>query len=377
MLFLINMIPITKPTLSKYKKYAPRFKEVIESGILTNGKYVKLFEDNASKYLGVKYCIAVSSCTSGLMLVLKGLAVRGEVVLPSFTFSASGHAVLWNNLKPVFADIKKDTYEIDPISIKKMITPKTGAILATQIFGNSCNVAALRKICNKHNLRLIFDAAHAFGSELKGKKVGVFGDAEVFSLSPTKVLTAAEGGLIATNNKALAEFCRIGRNYGDDGSYNTKFNGLNARMSEFHAIIGLESLKNIDKNLKDRLAAVNYFKNKLSRIDKNIEFQAIHKNSKSTFKDFSLYINPSKTGYNRDQLHDHLITNGIIAKKYFYPPLHLQKTYNKFYVNKKQLVNTNNVANNVLSLPLFSHISKKEIDLIVETIKTFYDTKRI
>ena len=376
MLFLINMIPITKPTLSKYKKYAPRFKEVIESGVITNGKYVKLFEDKVSKYLGVKHCVAVSSCTSGLMLVLKGLAVRGEVILPSFTFSASGHAVLWNNLKPVFADIKKDTYEINPVSIEKVITPQTGAILATQIFGNPCNVAALRKICNKHNLKLIFDAAHAFGSELKGKKVGAFGDAEVFSLSPTKVLTAAEGGLIATNNKTLAEFCRIGRNYGDDGSYNTKFNGLNARMSEFHAIIGLESLENIDKNLKARRIAVNYFKDKLLRIDKNIEFQTINKNGESTFKDFSLFIDPAKTGYNRDQLHDYLLTNGIIAKKYFYPPLHLQKTYSKFHVNKGQLVNTNGVANNVLSLPLFSHISKKEVNFIAETIKKFYDSKR-
>src|SRR3989344_7201492 len=125
MLFLINMIPITKPTLSKYKKYAPRFKEVIESGILTNGKYVKLFEDNASKYLGVKYCIAVSSCTSGLMLVLKGLAIGGEVILPSFTFSASGHAVLWNNLTPVFADIRKDNYSLDVSSVEKLITKQT------------------------------------------------------------------------------------------------------------------------------------------------------------------------------------------------------------------------------------------------------------
>lgn len=368
------MIPITKPTLKPYNKYAPRFKEVIESGIITNGKYVKLLEDKVCKYLNVKYCVAVSSCTSGLILVLKGLGLKGEVIMPSFTFSASGHAVLWNNLRPVFADIKKDTYELDPVSVEKLITPLTSAIFATQIFGNPCNAGILKRIAVKHNLKLIFDAAHAFGSELNGRKVGTFGDAEVFSLSPTKVLTAAEGGLITTNNKELAEFCRIGRNYGDDGSYNTKFNGLNARMSEFHAIVGLESLDHIERNLKTRLSAVDYFKEQLSEIDYNIELQKINKGGRSTFKDFSLYLDPAKTGYSRNQLHDHLLAGGIVSKKYFYPPLHLQKTYLPYKPNY-QLPITEKISENVLSLPLFSHISKKEIDTIISKIKNFYEKK--
>src|SRR3989344_8368455 len=277
-----------------------------------------------------------------------------------------------NNMRPVFADIKPDTYEIDPKSIEKVITKKTTAILATHMFGHPCNIKVLEAVARKHKLKLIFDAAHAFGSSYQGKKIGNFGEAEVFSCSPTKLLTTGEGGLVATNNKEIYEFCRIGRNYGDDGSYNTKFNGLNARMSEFHAIIGLESLDHIGKNLKSRISAVNYFKNKLSKLDPNIEFQKINDGGQSTFKDFSLYIDPSKIGYNRNQLHDHLLAHGIVSKKYFYPPLHLQHTY-ALHKPNYELPITDKVSESVLSLPLFSHISKKEIDTVISKIKNFYD----
>lgn len=368
------MIPITKPTLSAFKKYAPKFRGIIEGGILTNGSNVKKLEEEVCKYVGCKYCVAVSSCTSGLMLVLKGLGLKGEVILPSFTFSASGHVVLWNNLIPVFADIKEDTYEIDPASIEKLITPKTSAILATHIFGNSCNVTILEKIAKKHHIKLIFDAAHAFGSERGNKKIGVFGDAEVFSCSPTKLLTTGEGGLIVTNNEKLADFCRIGRNYGDDGSYDTKFNGLNARMSEFHAVVGLESLKNLDKAVKSRNKMVEYYKTGLAKIDPNLNFQKIMPGDTSTYKDFSVLINPKKSGYHRDELCDFLLREGIVTKKYFYPPLHQQQTYLKANCRRaKDLSVTNAVSGNILSLPLFSHIAKREVDIVLKAIKKFYD----
>jgi dTDP-4-amino-4,6-dideoxygalactose transaminase len=369
-----NMIPITKPTLSKFKKYAPKFREIIESGIITNGPNVKKLEEEVARYVGSRYCVAVSSCTSGLMLVLKGLGLKGEVILPSFTFSASGHVILWNNLTPVFADIKEDTYEVDPASIEKLITPKTSAILAIQIFGNPCNIAVLEKIAKKRHLKLIFDAAHALGSKRGNKKVGVFGDAEVFSCSPTKLLTTGEGGLIVTNNKELADFCRIGRNYGDDGSYDTKFNGLNARMSEFHAVVGLESLKNLDRAVRLRNQMAEYYKAGLAKIDPALSFQKIMPGDVTTYKDFSVFIDPKKSGYNRDELCNYLSSKNIISKKYFYPPLHQQQTYRKISLGAdKNLPVTNRVSGNVLSLPLFSHISRKEVNLVLEAIKEFYD----
>jgi len=367
------MIPITKPTLSPYNRYASRFKEIIESGILTNGKYIDEFEKKVREYLNIKYCVGVSSCTSGLMLALKGLGVKGEVILPSFTFSASGHAVLWNGLIPVFADIQKNTYTIDPESIEKLINKNTGAILATHTFGNLCDVRLLETIARKYKLKLIFDSAHAFGSKWNDIKVGGFGDAEVFSCSPTKVMTAGEGGLIATNNKKLADFCRIGRNYGDDGSYNTRFNGLNARMSEFHSVIGLESISKIEDNLKKRISRVAYFKKELLKVDDKLKFQEISDNIRCTYKDFAIYIDRKIMGYNRDELCDYLISKNIFTKKYFYPPLHLQETYRE-YKNKydRLLPVTNDISRNVLSLPMYSHMSRNEIGTIINTVKDFY-----
>lgn len=370
------MIPITKPTLSAFKNYQKQFKEIIESGQLTNSVKVRKLEEAVCRYLNCKYCVAVSSCTSGLMLVLKSLNLTGEVILPSFTFSASGHVVLWNNLIPVFADIRPDTYEVDPVSIEKIITPKTTAILATHIFGNPCDKNKLEALAKKHKLKLIFDAAHAFGSRLGIKKVGTFGDAEVFSCSPTKLLTTAEGGFITTNNKELADFCRIGRNYGDDGSYNTKFNGLNARMSEFHAVMGLESLKNIDKAVKARNEMVKYYKVNLAKIDPTLTFQKINSANLSTYKDFSIFIDPQKSGYHRDALYEFLASKNVITKKYFYPPLHRQQTYLPFNRDNKNLPITNLVSENVLSLPLFSHISKTEVNTVLKTIKSFYDQQK-
>lgn len=366
-------IPITRPTLRPFAAYAPLFQESIESGMLTQNKHVSEFEKRTAAYLGVKHCIAVSSCTAGLMLVIKGLDLKGEVILPSFTFSASGHPVMWSGLVPVFADIISSTYTIDPASVEALITKNTSAILATHVFGVPCDIDKLKMIAQKHNIKLLFDAAHAFGSVYKGKKVGVFGDAEVFSLSPTKVLTAAEGGLVATNNDALAEFVRRGRNYGDNGTYDDAFAGLSARMSEFHAAIGLVSFKDLSKNLTRRRARAEYFKKQLGRIEPNMQFQQIPKSTETTYKDLSVYIDPKVHGYTRDELHVYLASHGVMTRKYFHPPLHTHATYRAS--KRGSLTVTDDVSARVLSLPMFSHIEKKDIDRIVSLCIQFNRTK--
>ena len=256
-----KIIPITKPTLEPYSAYEPLFREVIESGRLTLGKHGEALEKKVATYLGVKHCVAVSSCTSGLMLVMKGLGLTGEVIVPSFTFSATGHALVWSGLTPVFADIDPKTFTLDPKAVEKLITAKTSAILSVHPFGVVSDVRKLEALAKKYKLKLIFDAAHAFGSEVNGVKVGNFGDAEVFSCSPIKLMTAGEGGLILTNNDELAEFCRLGRNYGDDGTNDTLFAGLSARMSEFHAAVGLRSFAQFPQNLKNRRAHASYLIN--------------------------------------------------------------------------------------------------------------------
>ncbi len=350
------------------------FRRIIESGMLTNSSFVREFEQKTAAYLGVKHCVAVSTCTAGLMLVLKGFGLKGEVIIPSFTFTATGHPVLWNGLVPVFADIKPDTFEIDPKSVERLINKRTCAILATHVFGVPCDVRALRALAKKHKLKLIFDAAHAFGSSRDGVRAGNLGDAEVFSCSPTKVLTTAEGGIVATNDDALAEFCRLGRNYGDDGTYGEAFAGLSARMSEFHAAIGLRSMARLTANLKSRRARAEYFKKKLLHVEPRLQFQRIPADVETTYKDLSLFVDKETVGYTRDELHEFFKKNGISTRKYFHPPLHHHAAY-RSYGNALPI--TELVSSSVLSLPLYSSMPTVDIDRIVQVFTAFtHDRKK-
>ncbi len=368
-------IPITRPTLRPFEAYSSLFKKSIESGMLTYNENMREFEEKTAKYLGVKHCVAVSSCTAGLMLAMRGLNLKGEIIMPSFTFSASGLPVIWNNLKPVFVDIDRETFTVDTNKIEKLITKDTSAIYVTHVFGVVCDVRELKRIARKHKLKLIFDAAHAFGSSRDGIHAGNFGDVEVFSLSPTKVLTAGEGGIVATNDKKLADHVKQGRNYGDDGFSERPHAGLSARMSEFHAAIGLLSLKDLDKNLKRRRASAEYFKKQMLKAEPLLEFQKIPKSVETTYKDLSLYVDPKVLGYTRDELNDHFFSEGVITRKYFYPALHKHVTYRSH--KKPRVPVTEMVSSRVLSLPLYSHISRADIDRAVSVFKKFnHDRKK-
>lgn len=367
-------VPITKPTLEAYDAYAPLFRSVIESGRLTMGKQGEALEKKVAAYLGVKHCIAVSSCTSGLMLVLKGLGLSGEVIVPSFTFSASGHALVWNGLTPVFADIDPDTFTVDPASVEKLITPRTSAILAVHPFGAVANARALEELAKKHGLKLVFDAAHAFGAQADGARVGSFGDAEVFSMSPIKILTAGEGGLITTNNDELAAFCRLGRNYGDDGTNDTLFIGLSARLSELHAAVALRSFATLRTNLAMRRTAAAYLAKGFAKREPGIRFQTLRAGTTSTYYVLCAYIDEAKLGYTRDQLHDFLKQQGIHTRKYFHPVLHQQTAYKKWKPKAGTLPVTEQVASRVLSLPLYSHISKDDMNRALASFDAFKAT---
>jgi len=287
--------------------------------------------------------------------------LKGEVIVPSFTFHATTHSLLWNNLTPVFVDCKEDTFNIDEEKIEKLINKRTSAILAVYLYGNPPYMEKLQNIADKYSLKLIFDAAHAFGSEYNGVKAGGFGNAEVFSLSPTKLLITGEGGLVATDDKLLADKIKIARNYGDSGNYDCEFNGLNARMAEFNAILGIEGLKIVDKKIKirNKIAGLytDFFKNY-----KGISFQEIEKGNLSTFKDYSIIVDSDILGINRDIIAIALEKENIITKKYFYPPVHMQKAYRPYA--KAGLEITEELSGRVLSLPIYCSLTDKTIEKI-------------
>jgi dTDP-4-amino-4,6-dideoxygalactose transaminase len=362
-------LPITRPTTVAFDDLAEIFKGIVSSGQLTNGEYVRRFEDAAKEYLGVKHAVAVASCTAGLMLTLKALDISGSVILPGFTFFATAHAVLWNGLNPAFADCDPSTFNIDVNSVARSIAGDTAAILAVYIFGNPPDIGDLENLANKYGLKLIFDAAHAFGSLYRGRKAGSFGDAEVFSLSPTKLLVACEGGLVTTNDDVLARRIRIGRDYGNPGDYDPEFVGLNARMTEFNAAFALKNLETIEFKVKKRNELASLYQRHLAGVP-GIRFQTIDPRDRSTFKDFSVLIDPKLFGSSRDELSLELLKSNIATKKYYYPAVHKLKSITAACAaSHPDLPATDHVSKNIISLPIYSHMTSEEVERVVKAVK--------
>jgi dTDP-4-amino-4,6-dideoxygalactose transaminase len=356
-------LPLVRPSVPDLDMVTGRIREVLMGRSLTNGRLVRELEERAADYLGVRHCIAVSSCTSGLMLILRAADLSGDVVVPSFTFAATAHAVAWNGLRPVFADVDQQTLTLSPRAVTRSAGVRTSAILATHLYGTPCDVETLAAEARGHGIRLFFDAAHAFGSRRRGTPVGGFGDAEVFSLSPTKVMVAAEGGLITTNDDFLAERCRIGRDYGNPGNYDCLFVGLNARMSELHAAVALGSLEGLDARIDRRNELAEAYWEALSSVP-GIHFPVVGEGDRSTYKDFTILVEPEEAGLDADGLARALAAEGIETRRYYSPPVHAMRSYRHLNGTNGHLPVTEWAARRVLTLPLWSDMSEEQVDRV-------------
>jgi len=368
-----QFVPIVRPTLPRYDdRLARQVAEILQTGMLTKGKYLCEFEGRMAEYLGVRHAVAVSSCTLGLLLTYHGLGLKGEVIVPSFTFMATVHPLIWVGAEPVFVDIDPYTWNIDPARVEAVVTERTTAIVAVHNFGNPAPVAELEAIARRYGLKLIFDAAHGFGAFYRGRPVGGFGDAEVFSLSPTKLLVAGEGGIVATNHDDLAEHIRVGREYGNPGDYGSDFPGLNARLSEFNAILGLRSLEMLEENTLCRNRVAAAFRDRLGHVP-GLTFQQIHPEDRSSYKDFSLLVDEEKFGLTRDELALALRAENIDTRKYHDPPVHTHKAYRHLYHRYKDaLPITNDVARKSLSLPIWSHMDHDTVAGICHAVERIH-----
>jgi dTDP-4-amino-4,6-dideoxygalactose transaminase len=356
-------LPLARPEVANPGSVASAAAEILASGVLTNGPYVRRLEEQASAYLGVRHCIAVSSCTAGLMLALRVSGLSGDVVLPSFTFSATAHAVAWNGLRPAFTDIRPDTLLLDPAAAARATGMRTSAILATHTYGTPCDVESLSKVARRNGIRLFFDAAHAFGSRRGQAMVGGFGDAEVFSLSPTKVLIAGEGGIIATNDDTLAERCRYGRDYGNPGDYDTRFVGLNARMSELHAATALASFSDLEERIARRNQLAERSRKALAEVA-GIDFPAVDEGDRSTYKDFTVLVDDERFGMDATALAAALEAEGVQTRRYYSPPVHRQRAYRTVGPSNGALPVTDDAAARVLTLPLWTGMDDELVDRV-------------
>ena len=365
-----DRIPIIRPTLVEYGEVEKAFREIWDSGLITVGKYTEKFEEEVRQTTGVAHAVAVSSCTAGLMLAVKALGLRGEVIVPSFTFTATVHALVWNGIKPVFCDILPDTLDMDPVKAKALITENTSALMPVYTFGLPPDIEALQRLADGANLRLLFDSAQGLGASYKGRQAGGFGDVEVFSLSPTKVVSAIEGGLVTTNNDEIARQVRSMRDYGKsrDGE-DIDFVGLSARISEFHSTVGLKNLGRIRRLIAARRALIALYRRELADLP-GIRFQAVPEDRESTGNYMVILVEEEGAGISRDGLYRALKQKGIETKRYYFPPVHLQQAYrNHRHAYAGQLPVTEKTANEALALPLFSHMEDSTVRQVCRIIR--------
>lgn len=358
-------LPFFRPAKPTLDRVVARLAPSYERGVLTNGPNARTLEEQAAERLGVDHVIAVSSCTTGLMLTMQALIDGGgSVVMPSFTFSATAHAAVWAGGVPRFAECDTTTCQLDVDDAANRLGG-AALIVGTHVFGSPCAPEAVESLGRRAALPVIFDAAHAFGAMRRGRPIGTFGAAEIFSLSPTKVLVAGEGGLIATNDTDLAARVRLGVDYGNPGNYDTQFPGLNARMSEFHAATALCSLDELDAHLARRHELVDRYEASLAAVP-GVTPQIVDDDDVSTYKDFTVIVDESRYGLGRDQLAAALAAEGIDTRPYFWPPVHRQRAY--AHLATPELPRTDWVASRVVSLPLWRDMPDDAVERIVDAV---------
>ncbi|HEX5532292.1 MAG TPA: DegT/DnrJ/EryC1/StrS family aminotransferase [Actinomycetales bacterium] len=363
-------LPLVRPWIPDPAQLAKELQGVLESGRLTNGPLVRRLEEAVEARLGVRHAVAVSSCTAGLMLVYQALGVRGPVVMPSFTFAASAHAVRWAGGTPAWADVDAHRLTLDPADAARVIHG-AAAISATHVYGAPCQIETLAALAADAGVPLVFDAAHALGSVHRGRPVGGFGTAEVFSLSPTKVTVAGEGGIVTTDDDRLAENLRLGRDYGNPGDYDCRFVGLNARMSELHACVALDGLARIDEAVARRQELVREFKSAVEGVP-GLSFQQVDDHDLSTYKDLTLVIDEEAYGLDVPMVAEGLRAEGVDSRRYYWPPIHRQTAYRDVLADRPLPV-TDRVAPRVLTPPLWTHMTTDQVRSLADCVVRLHE----
>ena len=361
-------IPFVRPSLPTLEDVVRELRPSYDSGQITDGRLVRRLEEEIGTRLGAPHVVAVASCTVGLMLVIRALGVDGPVVAPSFTFAASIHAVAWNGATPRFTECEPDSFQIDVADAIRKIDG-AGALLATHVFGAPCSVEALQRAADEAGIPLICDAAPALGASRGGRPTGLFGAAEVFSLTPTKPLVAGEGGLVTTADADLAETVRVARNYGNPGDYDSQLLGLNGRMSEFHAATALASLQRFDEDLARRRSLAGRYQAGLAGVP-GIRLQKVDADDCSTWKDLTVRIDPD-FGLSRDQIVEALAAEGVDTRRYFWPPIHRHHIYRN--LTDAPLPTTDAVSETVVSLPVWPGLRTAVVDEVVEILGRLHE----
>ncbi|MCI0415675.1 aminotransferase class I/II-fold pyridoxal phosphate-dependent enzyme [bacterium] len=361
---------VGRPNIGDRQRLSERINDLLDRRWLSNdGPMVDEFERNICRFTGVKHCIAMCNGTIALEIAIRALGLKGEVIVPSFTFIATAHALQWQEITPVFCDIDPSTHTLDPDKIEKMITPRTTGIIGAHIWGRPCNVDRLSAIASENNLKLLFDAAHAFGCSHKGRMVGNFGDAEVFSFHATKFLNTFEGGAVVTNDGQLAEKISLMKNFGFAGYDNVIYIGTNGKMTEIAAAMGLTGLECLDEFIAVNRLNYECYERSLKNIP-GVRLFEYDENEKCNYQYVVLEIEEALAGISRDQLVQILFAENVLARRYFYPGCHKLEPYRSYSPHAGLLLpQTEQLVQRVMSLPTGTALGLEQISEICRIIQ--------
>jgi len=369
-----EVLHVGAPNLGSRDQLLRRIGDILDRRWLTNnGVYVREFERRICDLLGSRHCVVTSNGTVALELTIRALDLRGEVIVPSFTFIATAHALQWQRIRPVFCDIDRQTHQIDVAQVERLITPLTTGIVGVHTWGNPCAVDALTDISERHGLRLIFDAAHAFGCSFNGRMIGNFGDAECFSFHATKFCTSLEGGAIVTNDDLLADKLRLMRNFGFDGPDNVVHIGTNGKLNEVSAAMGITSMESMNKFIEVNYRNYKQYEASLDGVA-GIVLHRPRESDKHNYQYIVTLIDRDVAGISRDDLLRVLHAEHILARRYFYPGCHRMEPYRSTQPRVgSTLENTDYVASRVLVLPTGTSVDRDKVRAICQVLRLTTD----
>jgi dTDP-4-amino-4,6-dideoxygalactose transaminase len=359
---------VGRPNIGDRRKFSRLVNDILDRRWLTNdGPYVLELESQIAKLVGVKHCIATCNATIALEIAIRALDLKGEVIIPSFTFVATAHALQWQEITPVFCDIDPQSHTIDPQKVEALITTQTTGILAVNLWGQHCDIRALENLARKYNLKLLFDSAHAVGCSYQGRMIGGFGNAEVFSFHATKFVNSLEGGAIVTDDDELAQTIRLMRNFGFTNYDNVACVGTNGKMSEVSAAMGLTNLASMEDFIAANRRNYRQYAAELSGID-GVTLVENEEEEQRNYQYVVLEVDVDHTSVSRDELMQVLHRENVLARRYFYPGCHRMMPYSA-NLPDLSLPETEKIANRVLSLPTGTSVSPADISTICGIIR--------
>lgn len=361
---------VTRPDLPPLEEFAASLERIWDNKSLTNGgPFHQQFEREVAKYLGVKHLSLFSNGTLALVTALQALRITGEVITTPFSFVATTHSIWWNNIKPVFVDIEPEYLNLDPEKVEAAITPQTTAIMPVHVYGNPCCVEKLQKIADTYGLKLIYDAAHAFGVKKGGDSILNSGDLSTLSFHATKVFNTVEGGAIVCHDARMKQRIDFLKNFGYNGETTVIEPGINAKMNELQAAYGLLQLKYVDGYIAKRKAITERYRSRLCGV-KGLRLLPDIVGVRHNYSYFSVLIDPVKFGRTRDELNEVLKKNNIFPRRYFYPLISQFPTYRALPSAKREnLPVAEKTAQEVLCLPIYPALDLKEVDAVCELVR--------